>query len=49
MYRTKNIRKNNVCLLSLNDVPFWALEIEPYSASGYLEAPQPSTRVPIDV
>jgi hypothetical protein len=31
------------------NIPFWALEIGPYSASSYLEAPQPSTHVPDDV
>lgn len=29
-------------------IPFWASEIEPYSASSYSEVPQPSTRVPVD-
>lgn len=31
-----------------NNIPFSALEIEPYSASSYLEDLQPSTHVPND-
>jgi len=30
----------------LNPVPFWAFEIEPYSASSYSKVLQPSTHVP---
>jgi hypothetical protein len=33
----------------LNPIPFWAFEIEPYSALSYSKVLQPNTRVPGEI